>query len=118
MNNLLSLHGGASDLLHSSDVLRRADAGRFAECLRQAEQMTRGKAVEFPGCEAARNEYLEQRWTFFNPASFNLPTNTVLGTTQRWAIDRTWKPHMKNEKRQELYSLWKRAVNKSFDWVI
>lgn len=34
--------------------------------------------------------YLEQRMTMFNPVSFNLATNTVLGTTQRWAIDRTW----------------------------
>jgi hypothetical protein len=34
--------------------------------------------------------YLEQRFNFFNPAAFNLATNTVLGTTQRWAIDRTW----------------------------
>lgn len=34
--------------------------------------------------------YLEQRQNFFNPPSFNLSTNTILGTTQRWAIDRTW----------------------------
>jgi hypothetical protein len=34
--------------------------------------------------------YLEQRYSFFNPAPFNLSTNTILGTTQRWAIDRTW----------------------------
>ena len=35
-----------------------------------------------------------------------------------WAVDRTWKPNMNNEKREELYSLWKRAVSKSFDWVL
>ena len=34
--------------------------------------------------------YLEQRLSFFNPVSFNLATNSILGTTQRWAIDRTW----------------------------
>ena len=35
-----------------------------------------------------------------------------------WAVDRTWKPNLKNGKREELYSLWKRAVSKSLDWVI
>jgi len=34
--------------------------------------------------------YLEQRYTMFNPPAFNLPTNTILGTTQRWSIDRLW----------------------------
>ena len=34
-----------------------------------------------------------------------------------WAIDRTWKPNLKNGKRDEMYSLWKRAVTRSFDWV-
>lgn len=35
-----------------------------------------------------------------------------------WAIDRTWKPNLKNGKRDEMYSLWKRAVTRSFDWVV
>lgn len=35
-----------------------------------------------------------------------------------WAIDRTWKPNLKNGKRDEMYSLWKRAVIRSFDWVV
>jgi len=35
-----------------------------------------------------------------------------------WAVDLTWKPSMADSKRQELYCLWKRAVSKSFDWVI
>lgn len=34
-----------------------------------------------------------------------------------WAVDHTWKPNLKNEKRDEMYSLWKRAVTRSFDWV-
>jgi glycerol kinase len=34
-----------------------------------------------------------------------------------WAVDRTWRPDMPDSRREELYSLWKRAVSKSFDWV-
>ena len=34
-----------------------------------------------------------------------------------WAVDHTWKPNLAAEKREEMYRLWKRAVNKSFDWV-
>ena len=34
-----------------------------------------------------------------------------------WAVDQTWKPNLADEKREEMYRLWKRAVNKSFDWV-
>jgi glycerol kinase len=34
-----------------------------------------------------------------------------------WAIDHTWKPNMADDKRKEMYSFWKRAVSKSFDWV-
>lgn len=34
--------------------------------------------------------YLEQRLSYFNPPAFNLPTNTILGTTQKWSLDRTW----------------------------
>jgi glycerol kinase len=35
-----------------------------------------------------------------------------------WAVDHTWKPTMVDSKRKELYCLWKRAVSKSFDWVV
>jgi glycerol kinase len=35
-----------------------------------------------------------------------------------WAVDHTWKPNMSDSKRNEMYCLWKRAVTKSFDWVI
>ncbi len=34
-----------------------------------------------------------------------------------WGIDRTWEPGMDPDKRNELYSLWKRAVIRSFDWI-
>jgi glycerol kinase len=34
-----------------------------------------------------------------------------------WAVDRTWQPNLKNGKREEMYSLWKRAVTRSFDWT-
>jgi glycerol kinase len=34
-----------------------------------------------------------------------------------WAADRTWKPNLKNGKRDEMYNLWKRAVTRSFDWL-
>jgi glycerol kinase len=35
-----------------------------------------------------------------------------------WAVDRTWEPGMPESKRNEMYRLWKRAVSKSFDWVM
>jgi glycerol kinase len=35
-----------------------------------------------------------------------------------WAVDRTWKPNMSESQRNEMYRLWKRAVSKSFDWVM
>jgi glycerol kinase len=34
-----------------------------------------------------------------------------------WAVDRTWKPKFGQEKREELYRQWKKAVTRSFDWV-
>lgn len=34
-----------------------------------------------------------------------------------WAVDRTWTPNLLNGKRDEMYTLWKRAVTRSFDWV-
>jgi glycerol kinase len=35
-----------------------------------------------------------------------------------WAVDHTWQPNLKNGKREEMYNLWKRAVTRSFDWVV
>jgi glycerol kinase len=34
-----------------------------------------------------------------------------------WAADRTWQPAMGSGKREELYRGWKKAVERSFDWV-
>jgi glycerol kinase len=34
-----------------------------------------------------------------------------------WSVDHTWKPNLTNGSREQMYSLWKRAVTKSFDWV-
>lgn len=34
-----------------------------------------------------------------------------------WAKEKEWFPEMSNEKRDALYSSWKKAVNRSFDWV-
>ncbi len=35
----------------------------------------------------------------------------------RWSVDHTWKPQMDPDRRQELYSFWKKAVTRSFDWL-
>jgi glycerol kinase len=35
-----------------------------------------------------------------------------------WSVDHMWKPNFKNGQREKLYKLWKRAVSKSFDWVV
>ena len=35
----------------------------------------------------------------------------------QWAVDRTWQPHMEEKERESLYSSWKKAVTRSFDWV-
>jgi glycerol kinase len=34
-----------------------------------------------------------------------------------WTADRTWQPNMNSTKREELYTMWKRAVTRSFDWA-
>jgi glycerol kinase len=36
---------------------------------------------------------------------------------KNWAADKTWKPKLGERKREESYSLWKKAVTRSFDWV-
>jgi len=35
----------------------------------------------------------------------------------QWAVDSTWQPHMEEKERESLYSSWKKAVTRSFDWV-
>jgi glycerol kinase len=37
---------------------------------------------------------------------------------RNWEIDQTWQPQMPSDLRQELYSNWLRAVERTFDWVI
>jgi glycerol kinase len=34
-----------------------------------------------------------------------------------WSVDHTWKPNLTNERREQMYKLWKRAVSRSFDWI-
>jgi glycerol kinase len=34
-----------------------------------------------------------------------------------WSVDKTWKPNMAKEKREDMYRMWKKAVTRSFDWV-
>jgi glycerol kinase len=34
-----------------------------------------------------------------------------------WSVDHTWEPYLTNQQRQQMYKLWKRAVNRSFDWI-
>jgi len=34
-----------------------------------------------------------------------------------WGCDKQWSPNMPNKIRRELYSGWKKAVTRTFDWV-
>ena len=34
-----------------------------------------------------------------------------------WGKDKEWTPEMSNEKRDDLYKGWKKAVTRTFDWV-
>jgi glycerol kinase len=34
-----------------------------------------------------------------------------------WAVDRTWKPHLAETEREQLYKQWKKAVTRSFGWI-
>jgi glycerol kinase len=43
--------------------------------------------------------------------------NDLSDLRANWAVDHTWKPNLQNGKRDEMYSLWQRAVTRSFDWV-
>ncbi|KAB8139775.1 glycerol kinase GlpK [Chloroflexia bacterium SDU3-3] len=36
---------------------------------------------------------------------------------QNWQIEKTWEPKMSADQRDSLYSQWKKAVTKTFDWV-
>ena len=36
---------------------------------------------------------------------------------KNWAVERTWKPLLESTRREQLYTAWKKAVTRSFDWV-
>jgi glycerol kinase len=36
---------------------------------------------------------------------------------RNWAMDKTWQPRMDAARREELYRNWKRAVERTFDWI-
>jgi glycerol kinase len=36
---------------------------------------------------------------------------------KNWAMDKTWEPRMDVGQREELYRNWKRAVERTFDWI-
>jgi glycerol kinase len=35
----------------------------------------------------------------------------------KWAVDRTWNPSLDEPERERLYGMWKKAVQRSFDWL-
>ena len=35
----------------------------------------------------------------------------------QWSVDRTWEPQMQADRRERMYSYWKKAVTRSFDWL-
>jgi glycerol kinase len=43
--------------------------------------------------------------------------NNLEDLRQNWQIDKTWEPQMDEAKREHMYRDWKRAVERSFDWV-
>ncbi len=36
---------------------------------------------------------------------------------EKWAADKTWTPSMTSARREKLFSGWKKAVTRSFDWI-
>jgi glycerol kinase len=34
-----------------------------------------------------------------------------------WSVDRTWQPSMDAARRERMYGFWKKAVERSFDWL-
>src|SRR6266704_1361397 len=36
---------------------------------------------------------------------------------QKWSAARSWSPNLDDDRRQEMYRLWKKAVTRSFDWI-
>jgi glycerol kinase len=42
--------------------------------------------------------------------------NEVEDLRENWAEDKRWEPSMDQEKRDEYYTYWKKAVTRTFDW--
>lgn len=42
---------------------------------------------------------------------------TTADLRAKWAVDRTWSPSFDEPKRERLYGMWKKAVQRSFDWL-
>ena len=36
---------------------------------------------------------------------------------KNWAVDKTWQPDMDSDVRETYYRRWKKAVDRTFDWV-
>jgi glycerol kinase len=36
---------------------------------------------------------------------------------QNWSIDRSWKPAMSTERREKYHKEWRKAVERTFDWI-
>jgi glycerol kinase len=36
---------------------------------------------------------------------------------RNWGMDKQWQPHMESSQREKLYTGWKKAVMRTFDWV-
>jgi glycerol kinase len=36
---------------------------------------------------------------------------------QNWAVDKRWEPSMDGETRNSLYAGWKKAINRTLDWI-
>ena len=36
---------------------------------------------------------------------------------KKWSAARSWSPNLDDDRRQEMYRLWKKAVTRSFDWI-
>jgi glycerol kinase len=42
--------------------------------------------------------------------------SSIEALCRQWSVEKTWKPAMDHEHREQMYGLWKKAVTKSFDW--
>jgi glycerol kinase len=43
--------------------------------------------------------------------------NDIEALRENWLVDKVWEPQMDPTRREELYRGWKKAVERSFDWV-